>query len=266
MDQANVITSATEARLQELLVMHEDSTSNQIAILTIPSLKGDVLEEFSLRVARTWELGTAANDNGVLVLIAIQDRKMRIEVGNGLEGTLTDAYASRIIRNEFTPYFRDGDYDTGILVGTQRIVETMEGTYTPSDVDGEAPPVWFGLIFLIIPSIFGFFGMFSTGCMKWFLFLFLVPFFAVGSFVLFGSVTGMVIFLALYAILFISAQFHPKVQEAQQQLKDGKSAKIWGITVTPGSSGGGSGGGWSSGSSFSGGGGSFSGGGASGGW
>ena len=272
-DRADVLSAQTEAAITTLLKAHEDSTSNQIAVLTIRSLDGAVLEEYSLAVATTWGLGTAANDNGVLLLIAVDDRKMRIEVGDGLEGDLPDAVAGRIIRNEIAPRFREGDFDAGVLAGVQAIIGAIEGSYVASpagdDFSGEMPPFWFGLLFLIVPSIFYFFAIFSPGCMRWFLFLFLIPFFGVGGLALTGSFIGAMAFLALYAISFIVINLHPKIRAIQKKVnkahKSGESVKVGPFTFSPSS--GSSGGGWSSGgSSFSGGGGSFSGGGASGGW
>src|SRR5688500_11544923 len=103
-DEAQVLSSHTVEQLEIQLKQYEDSTSNQIAILIINSLEGEVIEEYSIRVAHNeWKLGQSKNDNGVLLLIATEDRKMRIEVGYGLEGVLTDALTNRIIRNEMVP-------------------------------------------------------------------------------------------------------------------------------------------------------------------
>jgi uncharacterized protein len=93
-------------------------------------LAGETLEEFSHRVASAWGLGQKGTDNGVLLLVAIQDRKIRIEVGYGLEGTLTDAKTSQIIRHEMVPRFRQGEYSEGIVAGVHAILTTIEGTYT----------------------------------------------------------------------------------------------------------------------------------------
>ncbi len=120
---------ALELKLQAF----EDSTSNQIAILTTSSLDGEVLEEYSLKVAENWKLGKKENDNGVLLLIVVDDRKMRIEVGHGLEGVLTDAHCSRIIRNELTPNFRKGDYDAGIKAAVDAMIKSIGGEYSAED-------------------------------------------------------------------------------------------------------------------------------------
>ena len=131
-DRAQVLSSPDHARLNDLLASHESRTSNQVAVLILPSLAGEPLEEFSHRVASDWSLGHKGTDNGVLLLVALQERKIRIEVGYGLEGTLTDAKSSRIIRNEMVPRFRQGDYSEGIVAGVQAILQTIEGTYTNS--------------------------------------------------------------------------------------------------------------------------------------
>ena len=108
-DEANIISAPTEAMLESTLKADRDSTSNQIAVLTIRSLQGEPIEEYSLRVAEAWKLGKAEKDNGVLLLIAIEDKQMRIVAGYGLEGVLTDALSSRINRIEIAPRFSQGE-------------------------------------------------------------------------------------------------------------------------------------------------------------
>ena len=134
-DDAHVLKQETIHALELKLQAFEDSTSNQIAILTTSSLEGEVLEEYSLKVAETWKLGKKEKDNGVLLLIVVDDRKMRIEVGHGLEGVLTDAHSSRIIRNELTPNFRKSDYDTGITAAIDAIIKSIGGEYSAEDGD-----------------------------------------------------------------------------------------------------------------------------------
>jgi len=100
LDEAHALKQETIDQLEHQLAQYEDSTSNQIAILIINTLDGETIEEYSLRVAEKWKLGQKDKDNGVLLLIAVDDHKMRIEVGEGLEDALTDAQSNRIIRNE----------------------------------------------------------------------------------------------------------------------------------------------------------------------
>ncbi len=129
-DAAHLLPADRAASLSSELAAHEARTGNQVALLTLPSLEGEPLEDFSHRVATAWKLGHKGTDNGVLVLVVPGDRKVRIEVGYGLEGTLTDAKSSRIIREEIAPRFRDGDFPGGIAAGVRAVLGTIEGTYT----------------------------------------------------------------------------------------------------------------------------------------
>ena len=122
--------AAAKADLETILKAERDSTSNQIAVLIIPSLDGDVLEDYAIRVAHNeWKLGDKDKDNGVLLLIVLDERKIRIETGYGLEGVLTDALASRINRNEIAPRFKAGDYDGGVKAGVLAIMQSIKGEY-----------------------------------------------------------------------------------------------------------------------------------------
>lgn len=128
-DQAHVLPPAVVERLTADLATHEANTSNQVAVLIIPSLEGEPLFDFSHRVATAWKLGRKGTDNGVLLLVSIKDRHIRLEVGYGLEGMLTDARSAQIIRNEIVPRFRAGDVPAGVTAGVQAILRTIEGTY-----------------------------------------------------------------------------------------------------------------------------------------
>jgi uncharacterized protein len=134
-DEANVLSRGTVAQLEQILKAERDSTSNQIAILIVPSLEGEDIDGFGIRVAEAWKAGDQKKDNGVIFIVSIQDRKMRIETGLGLEGVLTDALSSRINRNEVAPQFRQGNYDAGVLAGTIAIIQAIKGTYV-----NESPP------------------------------------------------------------------------------------------------------------------------------
>ena len=116
---------ALEAKLQEL----ESKDSTQVAVLVIPTLEEEQLEEYSHRVASAWKLGQKGRDNGALVLIAMKERKIRIEVGYGLEPTLTDARSRRIIQNNMVPHFKTGDFYSGIEAGITGIIQVVRGTY-----------------------------------------------------------------------------------------------------------------------------------------
>ncbi|MFZ1806664.1 MAG: TPM domain-containing protein [Cyclobacteriaceae bacterium] len=267
-DDAKVMSAGAAEQLESQLKLYEDSTSNQIAVLIVPSLDGDVLEEYSLRVAEKWKLGQKDKDNGVLLLIAIEDRKMRIEVGEGLEGVLTDALSNRIIRNEMAPEFRRGDYEAGVLAGVNGIIKAIGGEYTATESDGigfedqlsGSELIMVGLFIYGILGIFTFIGLVS-GKAGWFLYFFLIPFWAVfPTFALGGSINILYGYLAgfpLLKLLIGSTAWGKRVSKSME--------------ASSGRSGGGySGGGWSSGGGssggFSGGGGSFGGGGSSGSW
>ncbi|HRI78790.1 MAG TPA: TPM domain-containing protein [Cyclobacteriaceae bacterium] len=128
-DEANVLSRQTVDYLEQTLKIFEDSTSNQLAILIVPSLESEVIETFSIRVAEKWKLGTKDKDNGAILIVSINDRKMRIEVGQGLEGPLPDAICNRIIRNEMVPSFRRGDYDAGVNAAMTAIMQAVKGEY-----------------------------------------------------------------------------------------------------------------------------------------
>lgn len=132
-DLAHVLPNSTVESLTAQLAAHETQSSNQVAVLIVPSLEGESLEEFSHRVATTWKLGRKGTDNGVLLSVAIKERKVRIEVGYGLEGVLTDIRAAQIIRNEVVPRFRIGDMPGGVTAGINAIIKTVEGTYHASE-------------------------------------------------------------------------------------------------------------------------------------
>ena len=107
-DYANMISPQAAAQLENELKAFERSDSTQIVILTVPSLEGEVLEEYGIKVAEAWKIGWKGKDNGVISLVAKQDRKMRIEVGSGLEGKLTDLTAGRIVDLVVKPRFKEG--------------------------------------------------------------------------------------------------------------------------------------------------------------
>ncbi len=121
-DLAQVMTAQQRQELTEYLTSLNDQTGIQMAVLTVPSLEGDSIEEFSFRTASAWKLGQEKEDNGALLVVSEGDRELRIEVGYGLEGLLTDAKSGLIIRNIITPHFRNGDYGTGIVEGVRNMV------------------------------------------------------------------------------------------------------------------------------------------------
>lgn len=158
LDSAGLLSPAVRTTLERDIVRFETETSNQIAVLILPSLEGESLEDFTIRVAEAWRPGQAERDNGVILAVFVRDRKVRIEVGYGLEGVLTDALARRIIRQEITPAFRAGNYDGGVTSAVTAIMAATRGEYegTARKKNDDPPPVLFILflfLFFILPAI-----------------------------------------------------------------------------------------------------------------
>ena len=120
-DKAGVLSSSDETVIEQLLTDLERTTTAQVAILTVPDLGGENLESYSMAVAQEWKLGQAGKDNGALILLALREKKVRIEVGYGLEGDLTDAKSGYIIREVILPQFRQGNYAQGLYDGASAV-------------------------------------------------------------------------------------------------------------------------------------------------
>lgn len=129
-DLADMISPAVEQQLDAALAELDKTDSTQVAILTIPSLEGDSLEDFSIRVADAWKVGQKGSDNGVILLVSKGDRKVRIEVGYGLEGVLTDVLAGQIIDQVISPAFKTGNFDQGFAGGVVAITKAVRGEFT----------------------------------------------------------------------------------------------------------------------------------------
>ena len=158
-DLAGVLPAQDVERLTAQLKAHDEQTGNQVAVLILPSLEGEPLEEYSHRVATSWKLGRKGTDNGVLLLVALKERKLRIEVGYGLEGTLTDLRSARIIRQEIVPRFKAGDIPGGVRAGTAAILQTIEGTYQAKDEPQGVPALASGAFqYVVIGIVVGFFA------------------------------------------------------------------------------------------------------------
>jgi uncharacterized protein len=128
-DLARLLSQESLQRLEQKLAAFERETSNQVVVLTLPSLQGDDIDQFSIRVAEAWKIGQKGRDNGVLLVIAQAERKVRIEVGMGLQGVLPDITAGRIIRDIMRPYLKSGNYDQGIAVGVDSIIAATKGEF-----------------------------------------------------------------------------------------------------------------------------------------
>lgn len=174
-DEADILSPRAEAILTERLAAWEEASSDQLVVVTVPSLGGLAIEDYGVRLGRAWGIGVDEDtqgrglDNGALLIIAPNDRQVRIEVGYGLEGDLTDALTSVIIQQGILPAFRSGDFDRGALEGVDGMIAALEGNMAEWQdrrrragarevADGEGafpwPLVIFFLLFLV-PALFG---------------------------------------------------------------------------------------------------------------
>src|SRR6266702_2887067 len=158
-DYAGMLSSGAVQELEQRLSAFERSDSTQIVVLTIPTLAGENLEEYSIKVAEAWRIGQKGVDNGAILLIAKQERKVRIEVGRGLERKLTDLVSGRIIRNEMAPHFKGGDFDGGVVAGVAAIMAVTKGEYTSQPriqrhATRSLHPVFTLVIFLAVACVF----------------------------------------------------------------------------------------------------------------
>ncbi|MDD4628710.1 MAG: TPM domain-containing protein [Candidatus Peribacteraceae bacterium] len=135
-DYANILPAADQERLRSMLLAQEEKTSNQIVILTIKSLNGDTIEAYADKVFNTWKLGQKGKDNGILIVHSTGDRKMRIEVGKGLQGPIPDSVASRIIRDQMTPRFKANDFAGGHIVAVTALISAAKGEFKAADGGG----------------------------------------------------------------------------------------------------------------------------------
>ncbi len=273
-DYANLLSSPDKDRIEAKLRAFEEQARAQVVLLTIDSLEGEALEAYSVQVAQTWKLGQEEADNGVLFLVAKQDRKMRIEVGYGLEAKLTDAQSVRILDNLVRPRFRQGDFAGGIEAGVDAILGTVRGedaipTGPPPSSSGDVSQAGWGFklaffgIYALVTGIFSVLALFSSGGMSWVLWLFLMPFHLLFPLVL-HPLAGLGIFAAwLLGFPLFKLWFGRSASGRAFALRYPGLASFAATGSSSGSSS------WSSssrGSSFSGGGGSFGGGGASSNW
>ena len=261
-DYGGMLPPEAESRIETLLKDLEEKDSTQVVVLTVPSLDGDSLEDFSMRVAERWKIGRKGLDNGAILVIARDDRKVRIEVGYGLEGRLTDLTAGRIVRDRIVPEFRAGRFDQGVLNGVVALTEVVRGEFqapaqppigpAASGVEGLMP---FLLVFVFLVFMLGrasrLLGTAGGG--------FLMPFlghmaFAPGPLMLLGlGGIGLIVGYVLASIAGAASSMGPR--------SSGRGGTAFPIGFPRGGGGFSAGGG-----GFSGGGGGFGGGGASGSW
>jgi uncharacterized protein len=269
-DQTGTLSSSDISSLTQKLKELETRKGSQIAVLIVPTTAPETIEQYSIRVAEAWKIGRKRIDDGALLVIAKNDRHLRIEVGYGVEGSLTDLTTRRIIDEDITPKFKAGDFAGGVSAGVDRMIAVIEGEKLPVP----EPPHWQspGSLSNIDPlNSFVIIAVFAVGAMLRT---------TLGR--LFGSAAtgGMVGFLAwlfvgsiaaafiLGIIVFIFSMFAGPLAAANMGAGPGPYGRRWGGGYGGPYSGGGWGGGGSSGDSggFGGGGGSFGGGGASGSW
>ena len=255
-DQTGTLSSSDVASLTQTLKDLETRKGSQIAVLIVPTTDQESIEQFSIRVAEAWKIGRKKIDDGALLVVAKNDRRLRIEVGYGLEGALTDATTKRIIDEEITPKFKSGDFAGGISAGVIRMIQVIDGEKLPEP----EPPHWNSPGFLnqidplnpfVIAAVFIVGGILRATLGRLFGSAATGGFVALLAWLLIGSIA---LSFILGMIAFVFAMFSDMI---------------------PAGGGGGSSGSWSGGSGsgsssssggFSGGGGSFGGGGASGSW
>ncbi len=255
-DYAHILSPATITQLNNALGYFEQKDSTQIVVLTIPTLAGDNLEDFSMRVAEQWKIGQKGKDNGAILLIAKKERKLRIEVGYGLEGKLTDLTSGRIIRNIILPWFKQGNFDQGVLEGVGAMMAAVKGEFSGKGVQRPRNHKANNLIGSIMP--FAFFFMFLGVILN-------KKKIAAGTVGAIGSPLLGALFLGFSwpaLLVLIIVGFFGGLAASTMQLTGGRSGG-GGFFLGPGGGGFGGGG---FGGGFGGGGGGFGGGGASGGW
>jgi uncharacterized protein len=151
-DAAHVLSDATRASLEAQLATLDASTTEQVAVVTVPDMGGDYIEHYAAALFAKWGIGRAKQDNGVLLLLAIKERELRIEVGYGLEGALPDSVAASIILDDMTPLLKQGDYDGAVEAGVRQIIAAIRGEYqaTPAAADAVDPFAYVFLVLLVL--------------------------------------------------------------------------------------------------------------------
>ena len=237
-DEANILDAATKIDIDTKLEDLEKKTSTQFVVVTLKSLRGRTIEEYGYQLGRHWGIGQKGTNNGVLLIVAPNERKVRIEVGYGLEGTLTDAITSVIVQGTILPRFRANDYQGGIRQGADAVLEVLSGNPDKFKPKAVRQNVGVTILGVLAPLLF--------------------------------SVPGLILLLILIHFMF---RLFVKIGEwlglIPPQPKRKRSSWSWVDSAGAGSYSSGSGSGWSSGGGgggFSGGGGSFGGGGSSGSW
>ncbi|MEI6848038.1 MAG: TPM domain-containing protein [Chlorobiaceae bacterium] len=170
-DYAAMISASTKADIEAKLQQFETTDSTQIVILTVPSLQGEPIENFSIRVAESWKIGYKGSDNGILLIVSRDDHKTRIEVGYGLEGRLTDLLSGRIIRDEIVPAFKLRQFDAGFTRGISSIIMAVHGEYKAKSKVKHNGKVedqpWFFFLIFIMFILFSWISRWRKGLVFW---------------------------------------------------------------------------------------------------
>jgi uncharacterized protein len=156
-DYASMLSPQAKVDIEAKLRQFEQEESTQIVILTIPSLQGDPMEDFSIKVAEAWKIGMKGSDNGAILIVSRDDHKVRIEVGYGLEGRLTDLLAGRIIHDEIGPSFKAGRFDEGMTKGVTAMMDAVRGEYKGkpgAEKNDDAPSIPMLILVFIIFFIY----------------------------------------------------------------------------------------------------------------
>jgi uncharacterized protein len=274
-DQTGTLSSGDIASLTQTLTDFQARKGSQIAVLIVPTTEPETIEQYSIRVAEAWKIGRKKIDDGALLVIAKNDRKLRIEVGYGLEGALTDVTSRRIIDEEIAPRFKAGDFAGGVAAGIDRMIRVIDGEPLPAPAPEASHGQDLDWISVLNPfNPFTIFGVFAVGAILRHTLGRLLGSLATGG-VVGGLIWYVVGSIAVSAILGVIVSLFTLFADAIfSASQNGGRSNVGRGGWSGGSYGGGySGGGWSSGGSsssdsggFSGGGGSFGGGGASGSW
>ncbi len=263
-DQANILDVSDEQKLDAQLAQHENDTSNQIVVVTVNSLGGYDIADYALRLGREWGIGTEDKNNGIILLVAPNERKVRIEVGYGLEGALPDGLAGQIIRRNILPQFKEQDYPTGIKSGVNAVLQAVAGEYKaeptrttkrPTGADGSfdfIPLFFIGMV--AIPGLLRKSGLYRVANAA-----FPAGFVGLASSLVAGNlIVGLLFGVAVFIVIYF---MNPKGGGPRGGGRTGRIGRHGRHGM-----GGGFGGGRFGGGGFGGGGGSFGGGGASGSW
>jgi uncharacterized protein len=276
-DTAELLEPAAEQRIAARLEALERTTGAQVVVLTVPTLDGNPVEDYALKVAETWKLGRKGVDDGVVFLIAREEHALRIEVGYGLESKLPDITCKRILDELVVPRFRDGDMAGGVDAGLDAIEKAIRGgdplpppkqrAFGGSSPFGSLSRAVMGIVFLLFVIPFATSALYTSGPGAWLLYGILTPFLAVfpiGTFGLPGIAVPLLWLIGFPILRHRIQKAAPRIRRpGGRPQRARRGSGWWGSGGMGGFGGGGFGGGGFSGGGFGGGGGGFSGGGGS---